>query len=90
MSIAAGYVHTCAALRGGGVVCWGSNGYGQLGLPGSEVVSSKVPVAIGFFRPPTAVREYFTTSTSVGGYSTTPWSTTVFSTEVLRIKIGLL
>jgi alpha-tubulin suppressor-like RCC1 family protein len=45
MAIAAGTSHTCAALAGGGVKCWGYNGYGQLGDGTTEQRTSPVPVS---------------------------------------------
>ena len=32
VALAAGSQHTCAALNESGIVCWGYNGYGQLGI----------------------------------------------------------
>jgi uncharacterized repeat protein (TIGR01451 family) len=43
--VAAGLYHTCALLRSGGMRCWGSNQYGELGTGGSVWLSSTTPVS---------------------------------------------
>lgn len=45
IAIAAGGEYTCALLAGGRVDCWGSNGYGQLGI-GSTATEWLVPAAV--------------------------------------------
>ncbi len=45
IAIAAGTAHTCAILTGNGVKCWGSNGYGQLGIGSTSDTPSPVDVA---------------------------------------------
>jgi alpha-tubulin suppressor-like RCC1 family protein len=53
VAITAGLLHTCGITQRGGVLCWGSNGYGQLGLGNvttigdDEVPSALTPLPLG-------------------------------------------
>ena len=53
-AIAAGDSHTCALLASGGIDCWGSNGYGELG-DGSTINESATPVAVSGITTATAI-----------------------------------
>ena len=46
ISVSAGSTHTCAVLVNGDVVCWGSNGNGELGTPPGALPSSSLPVRV--------------------------------------------
>jgi len=58
-AVSAGYDHTCALTTDGGVQCWGSDAYGQLGLGGqpsrlsaadvSGLTSGTVALAVGLW-----------------------------------------
>jgi alpha-tubulin suppressor-like RCC1 family protein len=45
VAIALGYDHTFAIVSGGGVKCWGANGYGQLGI-GSTTYAMMSPADV--------------------------------------------
>ncbi len=45
IAIAVGEGHTCAIASGNGVKCWGSNGYGQLGIGSTTDQGSPADVA---------------------------------------------
>ncbi len=47
IGVAAGYVHTCAALTGGDVWCWGDNATGSLGDGTTTQRTAPVRVALG-------------------------------------------
>lgn len=57
-SVSTGYLHTCAVDSGGGVKCWGENGYGQLGDGSTEdrvtpvevygLASGMISVTVGY------------------------------------------
>jgi alpha-tubulin suppressor-like RCC1 family protein len=54
-ALAVGFSHSCALTESGGVRCWGSNGYGQLGdgshtdrhAPTGEVITGVAAIAAG-------------------------------------------
>ena len=45
VGLAAGDYHTCALLSGGGIMCWGMNNYGQLGI--GKTIDLYRPIAVG-------------------------------------------
>ena len=47
VAIALGQYHTCVIVAGGGVKCWGYNGYGQLGIYNYNTQYSPVDVSLG-------------------------------------------
>src|SRR3989442_4248201 len=52
-SIATGYFHSCAVVPGGTVLCWGSNGFGELG--NGTFTDSPVPIPVSGITPAVAV-----------------------------------
>lgn len=54
-SVAAGRAHTCAITAAQDVVCWGSNGSGQLGVPAALTPRSSRPVKVDLGGKATAI-----------------------------------
>ena len=85
VKIACGYIHTCAILDEGSVVCWGDNGEGQLGngrmgtvcRGWSAAVRAPIPVDLGWGR----VR-----SAAAGSSGHAPCSTTVASIAGVKLQ----
>ncbi len=48
IAIVAGAVHTCAALLGNGMVCWGFNSNGQLGIGSTTEAHTPTVVKSGW------------------------------------------
>jgi hypothetical protein len=46
-AITAGYLYTCAVVTNGGLMCWGGNGYGQLGIGSTVDQCSPAAVMLG-------------------------------------------
>ena len=55
VSIAAGRSHTCAINAAQEVLCWGSNGAGQLGVPIAQVPRTSIPVKVDIGGKATAI-----------------------------------
>lgn len=55
VAVSAGRLHTCAITAGQDVLCWGSNGSGQLGVPAAQVPQSSRPVKVDIGGKATAV-----------------------------------
>ena len=66
-SVSAGDYHTCAALSGGTVKCWGYGGYGQLG--NGSTSSQTTPVSVSSISTATSVSagDYHTCAVLSGG-----------------------
>jgi alpha-tubulin suppressor-like RCC1 family protein len=43
-AISTSYLHTCAVVTGGGLLCWGKNDGGQLGI--KSTINQYVPTAV--------------------------------------------
>jgi alpha-tubulin suppressor-like RCC1 family protein len=63
--VVGGYQHTCAILHNGSVMCWGENGYGQLGNGGTGDEHIPVWVDLGTDRTAVAITAGYTHSCAI-------------------------
>jgi alpha-tubulin suppressor-like RCC1 family protein len=72
LGVAAGSVHTCSVDTLGGVACWGSNAYGQLG--NADILRSSAPVAVkGLTSGVAAVTAGYVSSCALHGGAVSCW-----------------
>jgi alpha-tubulin suppressor-like RCC1 family protein len=45
-SLSSGFMHSCALLVVGSVLCWGDNSYGQLGIGSTDTQHQNVKAAL--------------------------------------------
>jgi alpha-tubulin suppressor-like RCC1 family protein len=69
-ALAGGYRHTCAVTAGGAVMCWGDDGYGQLG-DGAAMTFRSTPTSVSGLTSPvgtvSAGRDHTCAVTTAGG-----------------------
>lgn len=96
-AVAGGEVHTCALTTGGGVKCWGDNGFGQLG--DGTFTNSSIPIPVpglgsGVAQLDSGERNSCVVTTTGGvkcwgnGFGGTPTDVTGLTSGVASVSVG--